>query len=145
MASFLCIASQGHAPRRDATGWGSGRALSYELGLPGGCNEGFLREDAHLVVTTISYAGSYEGGYNPKVWADTVIDSKGDQEAVSLIAMINDPRLPGAKCPESAMHQLYSYAEYFEHRLVRNLCDETFEEDFDAGLEMVREQCEAAL
>lgn len=144
--SFVCIASQGYAARYEATGWASGRALSYDLNRPGGCNEGFLREDAHLVVTAISFAGSFDGGYNPKVWADAVLDAKGgEQDAVSLIALLNDTRLPGNPCYETtSKHQLFAYSEYFEHRLVSNLCDEAFEQDFDAGLEMVAGQCDAA-
>jgi len=144
--SFLCIASQGYAARYEATGWASGRALNYDLNRPGGCNDGFFREDAHLVVIAISFAGSFDGGYNPKVWADAVLDAKGgEQDAVSLIALLNDTRLGGKPCYEpTSKHQLFAYSEYFEHRLVRNLCDEALEEDFDAGMEMVRAQCEAA-
>jgi len=143
--SFLCIASQGYAGRREATGWASARAVSYDLNRPGGCNEGFLREDAHLVVVMLSYGGSYYSPFSPKVWADMVIDAKGgDQEAVSLIAFLNHSSLPGKVCKAEAESMLIAYSEYFDHRLVRNLCEEGYEEEFDAGMEMVKAQCEAA-
>ncbi len=80
--TFACIANVGTG------GWKSlGQALTAAvqkpINAPGGCNAGFLREDALLMVTTISTnPDTVEFGSEgtPAQWAQAVMDAKGGDE-----------------------------------------------------------------
>ncbi len=80
--TFACIANVG------ISGWKSlGQALTAAvqkpINAPGGCNAGFLREDALLMVTTITTNADTDSEGTPAEWAQAVIDAKGgDEESV---------------------------------------------------------------
>ena len=85
--TFECIANAG------TSGWSAlGQALTAAMqdpiNQPGGCNRGFLRKDALLMVTFISthpdQKGISEG--TPAEWAQAVIDAKhGDDRSVVVL------------------------------------------------------------
>jgi len=80
--TFACIASVG------ISGWDAlGQALTAAVQKPineqGGCNAGFLREDALLMVTTIATnpdQPEFGSEGTPAEWAQAVIDTKGGDE-----------------------------------------------------------------
>ena len=84
---FACIAMVG------TSGWKSlGQALTAavqkNINDPGGCNAGFLREDALLMVTTISTnLDTAESGSEgtPAEWAQAVTDAKGGDEKSVIV------------------------------------------------------------
>jgi len=85
--TFACIANVG------TDGWKSlGQALTAAvqkpINGPGGCNAGFLREDALLMVTTIATNSDdteFGSEGTPAEWAQAVIDAKGgDEESVVM-------------------------------------------------------------
>jgi len=86
--TFECIAKVGASGHRRL-----GQALTAAVQSPindkGGCNEGFLRDDALLMVTFISTNG--DGGIQasegtPAEWAQAVIDAKhGDDKSVVML------------------------------------------------------------
>ncbi len=92
--TFACIAMVGNS------GWASqGQALvaavQKPINDPGGCNAGFLRKDALLMVTLIATnpdeAGAHSEG-TPASWAKAVIDAKhGDDRAVVMFNIGGDP------------------------------------------------------
>ncbi|MEM6992325.1 MAG: hypothetical protein AAF721_17570 [Myxococcota bacterium] len=66
-----------------------------------GCNPGFLRDDAVLVVTIITDEDEtgfdLEGG--PQQWHDAIIDAKGGlEEAVVMLGLVGDTGLRDAMC-----------------------------------------------
>ena len=86
--TFACIATVG------ASGYGLlGQALTAamqsNINDPGGCNNGFLRKDALLMVTFISTNGDVKGKQSagtPAEWAQAVLDAKqGDDESVVML------------------------------------------------------------
>ena len=84
--TFECIATVG------ASGWDSlGQALTAamqsNINDPGGCNNGFLRKDALLMVTFISTnPDSKDSEGTPDKWAQAVIDAKnGDDKSVVML------------------------------------------------------------
>jgi hypothetical protein len=112
--TFACIANVGVA------GWKSlGQALTAavqkSINDPGGCNAGFLRKDALLMVTTIyTNADTTEFGSEgtPAEWAQAVIDAKGDDE--KSVVMYN---IGGTGCsPADRVCQMVKMFTY--HHLV---------------------------
>jgi hypothetical protein len=73
-------------------------AAAGPLAEPAGCNEGFLRDDAILVVTLITDEGDASQGL-PAEWHDALIASKGgDEEAMVVLALVGDTDLNGTVC-----------------------------------------------
>ena len=92
--TFACVAQIG------ATGGGKlGEALTAamqkNINGPGGCNDGFLREDALLMVTFIGAnpdagGGLLESDGYAEDWAKAVLDAKnGDAESVVMLTFAN--------------------------------------------------------
>ena len=86
--TFECIARVG------GSGWDSlGQALTAAVAPPmnklGGCNPGFLRDDALLMVTLIaSNPDSQQSEGTPSQWAKAVIDAKhGDDKSVVMFSI----------------------------------------------------------
>ena len=96
--TFACIAQLGISGR----GW-IGEALtaavSPQLNWKGACNEGFLRDDALLMVTLVDWTYDEEGKPNgsagtPQDWAQAVLAAKhGDPESVVMLSIL-DPACP---------------------------------------------------
>ncbi len=91
--TFACVATVGTAgdPSERPMN-GMTEALSPALTGPGGCNEGFLRDDAILVITFISDDPKYEDEGAPQTWYDAVVAAKqGDNEAIVVTGLIPQP------------------------------------------------------
>jgi len=96
--TFQCIARVG-AAGSDLLGLSVMGAVSPELLGPGGCNEGFLRDDALLVVTFATATVDDDSPGSPPEWAQAVIDAKhGDPDAIMAFG-IGYPKI-GGKCQE---------------------------------------------
>ncbi len=91
-------------------------AISPEMNGPGGCNAGFLRHDAILVVTMITDEEDDPNDHNvrtamdfdfnsagdPDTWRQAVVDAKyGNEEAVVMLGLLGDPDVAtgGTWCP----------------------------------------------
>ena len=81
-------------------------ALGADQNGPGGCNEGFLRDDAILVLVIITDEeddnvdlGDGSPGA-PGLWYEQVVAAKhGDAGAVVVLGLVGDGNLPGGQCP----------------------------------------------
>jgi len=85
-SAFACVAQvglSGHAEERPMDAMVA--ALSVPLNAPGGCNEGFLREDAILVVTIISDDPKREDQGEPADWLAAVTAAKGGDVAAAVV------------------------------------------------------------
>lgn len=75
---------------------------------PGQCNEGFVRDDAVLVVTLVTDEEDdpndgndmdENSPGNPQDWYDAVVAAKlGDPSAVVVLGLVGDTDLPNAAC-----------------------------------------------
>src|SRR5690606_16635063 len=82
--AFTCIASMG-INGSEHVAEVTVMALADDINAPGGCNAGFLRDDALLVVVAIqdTYDSFSEG--TAQEWADALVEAKGgDADAVVL-------------------------------------------------------------
>jgi hypothetical protein len=99
VAAFSCAAKVGTGgdnSERPAQALVS--ALSPAILGPGGCNEGFLRPDALLVVTLLTDEQDVtsEPKEDPASWAQSVIDAKGGkQESVVMLGLLGGIEFPG--------------------------------------------------
>lgn len=64
-------------------------ALEPEINGPGGCNEGFLRDDALLFVTFVSDTPDDTSPGTPEQWAAQAIAAKhGDPNAIVILGIV---------------------------------------------------------
>ena len=93
LAPFSCVAKVGTAGAPAERPMNSMQAaLAPGLNGPGGCNEGFLRPDAILVVTFLSDDGNYADKGDPAEWKASVVAAKnGDEDAAVIAGLILHP------------------------------------------------------
>jgi hypothetical protein len=125
-------------------------AIGPELAREGACNEGFLRDDAKLLllVFTDEYDGPSDpelGGSTgtPQTWHQAVLDAKSGVAADIVTAVFTN--FAAGSCPPSGPFDdgtnLVSFAELFGRQGVTfGIC----EEDFSANLGEVAQRVEGA-
>jgi hypothetical protein len=89
LETFSCVAAVGVDSAAGALGQGLTAAMQPEMNAPGGCNKGFVRDDALLMVTLIDRSVDYKvagsEGY-PFQWAEAVRKAKhGDDRSVVML------------------------------------------------------------
>ncbi|HWB78472.1 MAG TPA: hypothetical protein VG755_26080 [Nannocystaceae bacterium] len=75
-------------------------ALGDVLRAPNGCNTGFLRDDAILVVTFITDEDDqFKSPGDPASWRDDLVAAKlGNEEAIVVLGLFGDTDQPDALC-----------------------------------------------
>lgn len=87
--TFTCIATVGNSGY-DMLGQALVAAMQKSINEPGGCNNGFLRDDALLMVTFIATNPDEDSAGTPDKWAQAVIDAKhGDDKSVVMLSILN--------------------------------------------------------
>jgi hypothetical protein len=95
--TFSCMATVGTAGDASERPMDSlVAAVAPEINAVGACNEGFLRDDAVLVVTFISDDPHYEDSGTPQDWYDAVLASKGGDPTAVVVLGIT-PDWPGCR------------------------------------------------
>jgi len=113
------------------------RAISPDLNGPGGCNEGFLRDDALLMITWLA-PGSDQSKkvIYPWEWYDAVVEAKhGDPSSVIALSLSN------IMCPILADYPCQFTGLFPYHVIGDNLG--SYETAFNEASDLVEEACEA--
>lgn len=148
-AAFLCVAnvgSEGAGPRpADAMV----AALSWPLlgtnGYPPGCNQGFLRDDALLVVTLISDVYDDVSSGPAEAWRKALMDAKHqDGEAFQLLVITTDVDVGGLCGPyQGSTNRLRTFVEIVPHGEIGSICAASYGDFFDAAVAEVLQRCES--
>lgn len=146
-AAFDCIArvgTYGGVPQQKLAS-ATLAALSDDLNEQGSCNEGFLRDDALLVITLItdkddglSYAG-------PTYWYEQIVLAKGgDPDSIVMLAILAQP-WEGEGEPTCAYDvggtRIGEFVEKFPRRGIGDICAPTFVPFFEEASVLVDEAC----
>ncbi len=142
--AFECIAKVGTSGGTARMGDAMIAALSPKLNGAGGCNEGFLRDDALLVVVFISdFNDQSFSWYNHQY--DAIIAAKGDESAVVMLAVTPQPLgdnepVPGCKYNDGplAFSELFSR---FSHTMYGDTCAPSYAPFFEAAVDKIGEAC----
>ena len=141
--AFACAAqvgTAGHSSERPMESLLA--AISPKLNGPGGCNEGFLRDDALLVVTFISDDPNYEDKGTPQSWYDAVVAAKkGDPKAAGVVGFT--PAFP--TCPGTATPKGAHWAEFvakFPFNLHASVCAGDYSSTFAQAVKVIDESCD---
>ena len=90
--TFACVAKLGISGT-DLMGEALTMAMKPEINAPGGCNAGFLRDDALLMVTFIG-GYDYNSKWDPGTWAANVLKAKKDDSGAVVMLSILDSMCP---------------------------------------------------
>lgn len=146
--AFTCIAQVGISIPFPTLGDALVAAVSSKLNGAGGCNEGFLRKDALLVVTLIT---DHEDGSktSPTAWYDAVVAAKdGDPNAVVALAITPQPLVgeyqPGCAFNDSGKPtQFEDLLEMFPYHAEGDPCAATYTPFFADAVSLVAEACDS--
>jgi hypothetical protein len=158
--AFACIAQVGEA------GWKEERpmdamvaAVAEDINGPGGCNDGFLREDAILVVTFISDDPNYEDTGNPATWKQALLDAKGgDEDSIVVLGLVPNPPdcangsgggftcMNGMCVPNGDKEQGEHWREFVEsfgeQGLWAEVCEDSYTPFFDSAVDLIDLSCD---
>jgi hypothetical protein len=121
------------------------RAVGPELGEPGGCNEGFVRDDAILVITIITDEPDEHSSGEPADWADAVIAAKGgNAEAVVVLGLLPDGDLGMPLCgAESVLApRMSEFLQLFEASSRASICEADYSPFFLDAVSVISQTCE---
>ena len=120
-------------------------ALDPAINGAGGCNDGFLRPDALLVITFVSDDPNLEDTDGPQEWYDAVVQAKGgDPSAVVVMGLT--PNWPG--CGNANNINGTHWTEFIEmwgdHGLHGNVCGaaEEYVSFFEMAVSTIDQACD---
>jgi hypothetical protein len=166
-ATFACVAEVG------TNGSGNERpmeALSVALGPmmndPGGCNEGFVRDDAVLVVVVITDEEDdhedmaqacmipFQGSNGePPQWYQAVVDAKLGVDENAVVLTLIGPVAPDPMCPPldkcgggltgaEPAPRISEFTKMFTRNLVGQICAASYDGFFADAVGLVQNACE---
>lgn len=163
--TFACVAEVGIAGARERQVDAILNAL--EENGAGGCNEGFLREDAILVVTLITdeedgeVAGNGVPEWNvgsagtPAEWKQRLLDYKsGDDQAVVLLGLLGDLDEPNPQCAcdindpsctvdgAEASPLLREFVTSLPKGATGSVCEPSYDPFFAQAVDLIEQTCE---
>ncbi len=144
-----CIAKVGMSGPSGPIGEALVAALSYNLNKPDGCNAGFLREDALLVVTIISDTADEDSFTWPYQWYDKILAAKKDPSAVVMLGVVpqkhvdGEPYLPGCTYQSNPDKpgKLRDLIDMFPYKHYGDTCAPSYAPFFDEAAGMIGEAC----
>jgi hypothetical protein len=153
-AKFSCIAQVGVSGSGDEIQAQSAyTAVSPVMNGPGACNDGFIRDDALLVVVIISdeedtpdcipFFGCIGGGSegNPPDWFQKFSDAKGGiQENIVMLALVGQ----SAQNACSADHavRLIALTNWFFNGSVGDICAPDYSPFFTSAISVIEDACD---
>ncbi len=159
-AAFECVAAVGTYGSGDERPMQAAAAsVSPAQNGKGGCDEGFLRDDAILVLTFITDEeddhdmGKGSPG-DPMDWYDAVVAAKqGNEGAVVVLGLVGDSNLPGGICPPGVdpnkngngaedAPRLQQFTQLFSHGVVGSVCAPDFTPFFTAAVGVIDAACD---
>jgi len=144
-----CIAKVGMSGGSGPIGEALVAALSYNLNKPGGCNAGFLREDALLVVTIISDTNDTDSFTWPYQWYDKILAAKKDPSAVVMLGVVPQPLGEGEEEKPGCTYQsdpskpgkIRDLIDMFSYHAYGDTCASSYAPFFDEAAGMIGEAC----
>ncbi|HEY8380237.1 MAG TPA: hypothetical protein VIK91_27295, partial [Nannocystis sp.] len=146
--TFSCVAKVGAGGDGNETPMAAMLEALGPLNQAGECNEGFLRDDAILVVTFITDEDDdpKKSMGDPATWKQALVDLKGgNEEAIVVLGLIGDPDVPGGLCgvqDAQASPRLRTFAESFTHGQWGSVCAPDYAPFFAEAVSVIDTACD---
>jgi hypothetical protein len=121
------------------------RALTPEMNAEDGCNAGFLRDDAILVVTIITDEPDENTEGDAMAWADAVVEAKaGNPDAVVVLGLLPDGDLGMPLCGVEAVPapRLAAFLDEFDASSRGSVCEADYAPFFVDAVSVISETCD---
>jgi len=141
--SFECIATLGEGPKTPVAAESMVSAVQPEI-LSTGCNAGFVRPDALLVVVIVESGKDNLSPGTPASWYDTLVTVKGgNEEAVVVLVISSDNELPDSVCDtqEPSDNPLRILANTAAHGRFLSICETDYGPFLQEGAALALDQC----
>lgn len=139
--AFSCIAQVGLAGAADERPMDALlAALDGEILAADGCNAGFLRDDAILVVTFVSDDGNHADEGTPADWHRAVLAAKGGKsDAVVTLGLVPTPG-----CEKAGGEHWRQFVGLFGVRgLIGGVCEPAYDPFFAEAVSVIDATCDA--
>jgi len=119
------------------------------INADGGCNAGFLRDDALLVIVMISDGADGKSKSTPSEQYDAVVAAKGgDPNAVVVLHVTarkdtGEPHEPGCTYQTDPLNTLRQFSKMFPYHLYGDTCAPSYAPFFDAATDLIGEACDS--
>ena len=145
LGAFACVAKVGTAGNpaerpMDAIV----AAVAPGINAPGGCNAGFLRDDAILVITFISDDPNYEDAGNAAFWRQAVLDAKGgNADAIVVAGLIPLPDQGcGGQGKTNGTHWKEFIDSFGDHGIAGAVCAADYSPFFAQAVGLIADACD---
>lgn len=145
--TFACLGQVGIHGSGDERAMQASIEAITTLNAPGGCNEGFLRDDAILVVVIVTDEPDITSiPATAMEWRDAMVTAKnGNEEAVVALAVLYNT--PGATCPaptndEAPAPKITEWALSFTHGSIGDSCAADYAPFFSDAVSIIDVACE---
>ncbi|MCA9687250.1 MAG: hypothetical protein KC457_34135, partial [Myxococcales bacterium] len=130
------------------------RAAGPEYAGVGGCNEGFIRDDALLVVVVITdeddgsiVPGEESSVGDPPQWFDELVAIKGGIESNAVVLALIGRPLPNDCNPNDTFtakvgHRIKAFVDLFSYGRIGDVCAGDYAPFFNESLALISEACE---
>lgn len=126
------------------------KALDPSMNSNNGCNNGFLRDDALLVVVLIQDTYDQDSEGTPETWIEALRTAKhGDEDAFAVLALttdVDDPLCEGNCIPwdcNLTKNPLRMLVEGIDHGYIGGICEPSFAPFFAEMVGHIVELCES--
>lgn len=154
---FACAAQLGTMGLPDERPAAAVTAAVTEPIVSSDCNDGFLREDAVLVVVMITdeedekiydpYLGEMGSDGEPIDWFNTMVAAKGgNEESIVMLSLVVPP---GTLCPPWGLFEpvpiterLIEFTEMFTYGFVGDICEPSYADYFAEAMNVVDAACD---
>ncbi|MBL9107229.1 MAG: hypothetical protein JNL82_40440 [Myxococcales bacterium] len=141
--TFKCIATLGQGPKTPTAAMNMMAALAPDM-LDGGCNDGFLRDEALLAVIELTAASDGLSPGTPQSWYDALVAAKhGNEEAVVLLAFSHDLDDSNQLCLGDSNQRApqRDFVETAAHGIWESVCVDSYIPALEKTAEVILEQC----
>ncbi len=117
-------------------------AMAPAINAPGGCNAGFLRDDAILVITFLSDDPNVEDSGTPQQWYDAVAAAKkGDTDSVVVLGLT--PNFMGCSNKAGAGQHWSDFIKLWGNRgLEGSICSSEYTSFFNDAVSVIDQTCD---
>jgi hypothetical protein len=147
--AFSCVARVGTFGDGDEQPMGALlEAVGRQQSGSDGCNAGFLRDDAVLVVTIISDEDDESSPEGPAAWREALLRAKSDNPAgIVVLGLIGDDaagELPGSACGDEAQPapRLREFVQSFPFGSLGSVCAADYAPFFERAVSVIDDACE---
>lgn len=127
------------------------RAVSPAENASAGCNAGFLRDDAILVVVLVTDEDDTRSAGRAEAWRQALLDAKsGDERAVVVLGFVGDDNvqggLPGGPCPRLSVSfgapELQRFVQSLPLGSLASVCADDYAPFFEQAVSSIRGACD---